>query len=292
MIDIEPRSDAQVQAAAQFLFLGSAPERKEDLEDMWRELEPLFQLTEDNHPDGKIIMDAGAYRYVRFNHRTLRAFWIAAYAAWEAYRVVAESSDLEQLDTARFVALITAFEQVIESDDVTALPLPDGVSEPGEYADGKVDPESRTAAELATIAVAWALLHELRHIRHQRERIISANLSDASSEEKRQEEFSCDAFATNFLLEQVEVYATVHDVNVELIKQKRQLGIYFGLFAVTLLAKNKWEASDSHPSVQARLDAVRTIMEPTKSDLAAAIAHVAFATLGTHWQGAPNLYQD
>ena len=82
-------------------------------------------------------MDAGAYRYVRFNHRALRAFWIAGYAAWEGYRLVAESPDLQQLDMSRFSALTAAFEQVIGSDDPTVAPLPSGVAEPGLYPDGK-----------------------------------------------------------------------------------------------------------------------------------------------------------
>ncbi|WP_374844235.1 hypothetical protein, partial [Brucella haematophila] len=44
-------------------------------------------------------------RYVRFNPRTQRSFWIAGYTAWEGYRLVAESPDLQRLDTSRFAAL-------------------------------------------------------------------------------------------------------------------------------------------------------------------------------------------
>ena len=257
---------------------------------MWRVLEPLFQLTDDVHQDSRIIMDAGAYRYVRFNHRALRAFWIAGYAAWEGYRLFAESPDLLRLDTSRFAALIAAFEQVIESDDVTVEPLPSGIAEPGFYPDGKLDSQGRATAELSTIAVAWALLHELRHIRHQREGT-GADAFSKDREATHREEFSCDAFATRFLLDQADTYAATEGVNLESVTVKRQLGIYFGLFAVTLLAKNKWQASDSHPSIQERLDAVRAIMEPTKAEKAAAIAHAAFAVLGHHWPGAPNPYK-
>jgi hypothetical protein len=290
MTDTMLRSDTMVQEAAKQLFVGSAPERANDLADMWLDLEPLFQLTDDVHTDGRIIMDAGAYRYVRFNHRALRAFWIAGYAAWEGYRLVAESPDLRQLDTSRFSALIAAFEQVIERDDPTVAPLPSGVAEPGLYPDGSSDSQDRATAELATIAAAWALLHELRHIRHQREGTGASPFGD-DRDAKHREELSCDAFATRFLLDQADNYAIREGVKVESVRLKRQLGIYFGLFAVTLLAKDKWQASDSHPSIQGRLDAVRAIMEPTKTELAAAIAHTAFAVLGQHWPGAPNLYK-
>ncbi len=64
---------------------------------MWVDLDPKFQLTPDTHEGENIIMDAGAYRYVRFNHRVLRAFWIAGYTAWEGYRLIAESTPLETL---------------------------------------------------------------------------------------------------------------------------------------------------------------------------------------------------
>ncbi|WP_187829423.1 phage exclusion protein Lit family protein [Labrys sp. KNU-23] len=282
------RDDDMVQEAVRRLFLGSAPERSHDLKLMWEELAPVFQLTPDEHQGERIIFDAGLFRYVRFNHRVLRAFWIAGYAAWEGYRLIAESPDLEQLDNSRFAELVKAFEQVIENVDPSEVPLPAGVAEPGRYPDLKNDPQGRAASELATIAVAWALLHELRHIRHQREGTGADPFGD--SEPKHREEFSCDEFATTFLLERADECAAAEQVNVEHIRRKRQLGIYFGLFAVALLAKDKWRASESHPSVQARIDAVRTLMEPTKSDLAAAMAHAAFAILGQLWPGAPNPY--
>lgn len=282
------RDDRMVQEAVRQLFLGSAPERAVALNFMWQELEPVFQLTPDKHRGDRIIFDAGLYRFVRFNHRVLRAFWIAGYAAWEGYKLIAESPELERLAKSRFEALVMAFEQVIESDDPTIPPLPPGVAEPGEYPDAGSDPEGRAAAELATVAVAWALLHELRHIRHQR-RGVSADPFAGDMETNHKEEFSCDEFATTFLLERADEYAAIEQIDVERVRRKRQLGIYFGLFAVTLLAKDKWQASDSHPSVQARILAIRGLMEATKSDLAARIAHAAFAVLGQVWPGAPTL---
>jgi hypothetical protein len=114
--------------------------------------------------------------------------------------------------------------------------------------------QGRAASELATIAVAWALLHELRHIRHQRE----GSGADPHSEDKaakHAEELSCDAFATTSLLEQIDLCARATVQSADLVRQKRQLGIYFGLFSVTLLAKDKWGKSKTHPAVQARIDA-------------------------------------
>jgi hypothetical protein len=286
MTDSEVREDDSIQDAARNVLMGGAPERKTALDEIWRELDPKFRLAPDVHEGERIIMDAGAYRYVRFNHRIMRAFWIAGYAAWEAYRAVAEASSLDAVDLGRFNELLVAFERVISSDDPELEPLPSGIAEPGQYPDKKHDPQGRAASELATIAVAWAVLHELRHIRHQREGT-GADPYGNDAEAKHAEEFSCDEFAATFLLEEIDARSACTGEPVELVRQKRQLGIYFGLFAVALLAKDKWAASGSHPAVQSRINAMRALMIPS-SDMAAAIAHVAFAALGTVWPGAPS----
>lgn len=53
-------------------------------------------------------MDAGSYRYIRFNHHVVRSFWIGAFAAWEGYRTVAESKDFR-----------AALQTVVQSADTT-----------------------------------------------------------------------------------------------------------------------------------------------------------------------------
>lgn len=289
MTDDLIRSDQDIQTAVMNLFLGSAPERKSELEAMWLELEPIFKLTSDTFEGERLIMDAGAYRYVRFNHRILRAFWIAAYAAWEGYRAIAESASLDSINTDHFKSLLAVFESTISSEQPELEPLPEGVAEPGNYVDAGEAPQNRVAAEIATIATAWALLHELRHIRHQREST-GADPFSTDRNAKHLEELSCDEFATKFILDEIDRYSVDSGQPAERVQQKRQLAIYFALFAVTLLAKDNWADTDTHPSVRRRIDAVRALMEQQKSVLAAPIAHVAFGTLQQIWPGAPNPY--
>lgn len=167
----EGRQDEIVQQAIRNLFLGSVPERAEELTSLWGQLDPVFQLVPDVHEDERIIMDAGAFRYVRFNHRVVRFFWIGAFTAWEGYRAVAESEDFPAVDLTRFQELVAAFETTIQNDLSDEASLPVGVPEPGTLSDKESDPQGRAAAELSIIAVGWALLHEVRHIRHQRERL-------------------------------------------------------------------------------------------------------------------------
>jgi hypothetical protein len=65
MSENEVRDDPLSQTAVRNLFIGNAPERQSDLIGMWKELDPVFPLTPDIHEGNRIIMDAGAYRYVR-----------------------------------------------------------------------------------------------------------------------------------------------------------------------------------------------------------------------------------
>jgi hypothetical protein len=282
------RQDDVVQTAAKTLFLGCAPEREDELNQLWSLLAPKFQMTGDIHDGDRIILDAGAYRYVRFNHRALRAFWIGAFAAWEGYRAVAESVDIANVSLSRLSSLLDAFEKMVTSDQSDTEPLPEGVPEPGAFADASTDGQARAAAELATMAIGWALLHEVRHIKHQQEGT-GADPDGKAPEPFHKEEFACDEFATKFLLEKIEDYATSQAVEPEKVRRKRQLAIYIALFAITLLAKDHWSASLSHPAVQDRINAITTLIGADRSELAEAIAHTSFAALRALWPTAPGV---
>lgn len=279
------REDDAVNDAVRNALLGSAPEREAELFQLWNLLGPRFQMTEDTHCGDRFVMEAGMYRYVRFNHRVVRAFWIAAFAAWEAYRAVAEASDLDAVNLQRLQLLIEAFDRVLGSDQPEFESLPDGIPEPGHYHDS---PALRAPGELATLAVGWALLHEVRHLQHQQD----GDAADPDEEDptrRHEEELSCDAFATRFLLDRVDDYARNMSVAPGAVRRKRQLGIYFGLFAMTLTARNSWGASRSHPAVQTRIDAVRTVMGSKRDEVAEAIATMAFAALHSLMPGAPGI---
>jgi hypothetical protein len=215
----------------------------------------------------------------------VRAFWIAGFAAWEAYRVVAETPELEPLDLKRLGELIDAFERVLESNVPELEALPSDVPEPGHYDD---NPQLRAPGELATLGVSWALLHEVRHLKHQQDGD-TADPNEEDPTQRRNEELSCDSFATQFLLDQLDVYAQRERVSPSLVRRKRELGIYFALFAMTLMARDNWGASKSHPSIQSRIDAVRVLMGSQRDEVAEAIASMAFATLHELMPGSPGI---
>ncbi|XOY31283.1 phage exclusion protein Lit family protein [Proteus cibi] len=84
-------SDNNVQDAIRNMFSGSIPERKKEIDDFWSKYSMNFQIHSDNHTDGKYIFDAGMFKFIRFNHRVLRIFWIGSFAAMAGYIAINES---------------------------------------------------------------------------------------------------------------------------------------------------------------------------------------------------------
>jgi hypothetical protein len=280
------RNDAHVQKAMKDLFLGIAPEHSDDLETLWNTLQLQFCLFEDS---GQVLMEAGAYRYVHFNHRALRVFWVSAFAAWEAYALSAAAviegkvRNLDRLKELIYIAL-----RVRDASDPESVPLA-GLPDPGCLPDKEAEPEHRAAAELAIFAAGWAMLHEVKHLKHQQEDTSAG--PDATPDLARKEELSCDDFATDFLMRDVERYANESGYDLLQVRQKRSLGIYFAMFGLVVLSHSKWEETESHPSVQCRLNAVRRSLAGDQFDDAFCIALLAFSSLHALWPLAPKLVE-
>lgn len=284
------RNDDQVQDAIRHLFEGVAPERGEELRELWNNYNPRFNLLTDVEPEGLFIFDAGAYRDVRFNHRAVRAFWLASFIAWEGYRAIFEGIEANTTDLSHFREMTESFANMLKETDPEAVALPKGVPEPGVYPDSEDFPQMRAASELATIATGWALLHEIHHLKHQQDG--TGATVDDPPDKWRSEEFSCDSFATTFLLDRVDEFASSENVSAEKVNQKRELGIYFALFALSLIGVGSWAETDSHPAIGARISAIMKQMGSDGTRNSDAIAHAAFVALWSIWPDAPGHLKD
>ena len=271
-------SPADANNEVHFLLQGVAPERNDQLIGLWQTYAPQFQLLEDDGPAGEFVLEAGLYRLVRFNHRVMRVFWLGAFVAWEGYvSLHKQVVDPDNADFSRFKNMIDTFNRVVTEKDPTAVPLPTGVPEPGGFP--PLSDPMRGPAELAVFCVGWALLHELKHIQHQQEGTAAPYNADPVA--LRAEELSCDEYATKFIMDRVNDYAKNQNSCADLIHSKRAIGIYFALFTITLLSKDGWADTASHPAMQQRIDAIRKNMGPDSVTMADAIAHAAFAAFFT-----------
>lgn len=133
------------------------------------------------------------------------------------------------------------------------------------------------------------MLHEVRHLKHQQNGT-GADTYVGTQQDLHEEELSCDEFATKFLLENVAGYISQTLEELSKIKQKCQLGIYFSLFILTLLSKDKWGATKSHPSIQDCIDSVLLAIGTDKSEDALFIAKKSFEALRKIWPTAPSIY--
>lgn len=279
---------AMVREGMRNLFFGIAPERRDESQTLWDDLQVEFCLLSD---EGGVTLAGGAYRYVHFNHRALRVMWVCAFAAWEGYAAVHSTlvEDGNAVRHGRFRTLLQLAIEIREAPDPEAVSL-QGLPEPGHLPNPALAPEMRAAAELAMFAAGWAILHEVRHLRHQQEG--TSCEQDAAPQEAWKEEHSCDQFATEFLLQQVDAYCAGSGEPVDLVQRKRRLGIYFAGFALVVLSHPKWDATDTHPAVQDRLQALRRQLMPGQPDDAFCIAMLAFSALKAEWPAAPGIAED
>lgn len=319
-----------VQDSVRKMFSASIPERQSELNEFWSKFNMSFQNHSDNHNDGKFIFDAGMYKFIRFNHRVLRIFWIGTFAAMAGYVAIntdqnekvtnftfkrdtvlglfenkelssdltnsklnvlvseflEELADLSSVEFANFENLILAFENTSRDEMPDEKPLPAGIPTPGVMPDRQTDPVKRATAEMAIIAAAWAFLHEVRHIIHQQQGT-SYNPYEFTQDEAHKEEFSCDEFATKFILEHMDNYCNESGYDYVLVSRKRRLSIYCALFNMTLLSKNSWGSTESHPRLQDRINKVKELMKEPKDEILDYIVEAMFDSLAKIWPSVP-----
>ncbi|WP_195845749.1 phage exclusion protein Lit family protein [Burkholderia pseudomallei] len=274
------RSDAQIQDAVKALFLGLAPEKSDDLERLWENYQLQFCLFTD---EKGVMLEGGAYRYVHFNHCALRVIWVSAFAAWEAYACAQSAfGDGELRSFDRLQELLALALEIRDAKDPGSVPL-GGLPEPGSIPS---DLELRAPAELAMFAAGWAMLHEVRHLKHQQD--FTATGDGDAPELARAEELSCDRFAADYLIATAAHYASAHAVDEAKIRMKRALGVYFGAFALIVLGHPNWEETESHPSVSDRLREIRSVLSAGRLDEALCVAGLALVGLKQIWADAPD----
>jgi hypothetical protein len=64
------------------MIVESAPERRPELEDLWRQYSPTFMRASDK-PGYQ--MEGGAFRLILFTGRTTAQIWILGFATWRAF---------------------------------------------------------------------------------------------------------------------------------------------------------------------------------------------------------------
>jgi hypothetical protein len=258
------------------LILGAAPERAAKLQEIWRKHNPEFVVVPDSR--GFTLKARDSDRRIIYDLKTLRMFPLLAHAAWRVF-VCHVPHVLTSFWTGRpidgqmmwndenFPGVRAAFEAFLDvAQNAVNAPTADDISWPKDLCDVTADPstlttEQRAIRDLSLMALAYAFLHEIRHVMFRDPS--EPRLDDAA------EELACDAFARDFLLEQVGDYAEKSCEPINAILAKRAAAISVGAFAVyEVTAPEQRRGSSAYPPFADRFETLITgVAIPTESYL-------------------------
>jgi len=241
------------------MIRSGAPERLPELEKIWKEHSPEFIYSGDQPG---FVLEAGAYGSLRVTDRTLRLTWLFGHIAWRALRLYAaiihiysgsesgldfdeaESDDESKQLIADHITLIECFSHLKDAQSREDFIWPESIPLPAHTRPTNNDEET-AVYDLVGMAMVFMFLHELKHIQFS---------NDNENMEPIEEEFACDDYAREFLLEKIKDYSIASGDDYLKVLGKRAMSIALASFLILeLTPAERWGGSASHPSVYSRL---------------------------------------
>jgi|GEM_PF-670740 len=248
------------------LFLGSAPERREEFERIWDKYSPQI-IRIDDRPG--FLVDGGPFGIIRFTHRTMLQLWILGFAAQQSYIQYSwplvmsgcmgkcyPAAMNEVTDDREYCHLIEHVQNLNEIESLSEFQWPSNVP----YPDGKPSAVlEQMTFDLLCMSAAYIFLHEVNHVRIKQENICTNNCHD--------EEYLCDQYARGILLDQIESYSVKSGYSLIWLKTKRAMSLGLASFWLLVLTpKTIWGGSQSHPSIMKRIKSFTDFLELPDND--------------------------
>lgn len=254
----QPDPKVAVKAAME----GAAPERKDEIAELWSCYDPAVELAE---KAGEITLNANGDR-IEIDPRTIDVFWLIGFSGWRAIESYSahvmlsaasgqKLSDLfdddEELDEVErtYRERLAAAQALIISRDTASVAWPDDIPRPNCDRNGISDPQYQVAFDLTALAVAYMLFHEFRHV--------MLDVDDERHNDLREEELSCDVWARDFMMARLEAYGERHSHTYKEVLRKRSMGLVLAALILHEITPF-WAHGGSHAyfSVGDRLRAV------------------------------------
>ena len=244
------------------LLRGAVPERADEISTLWRHYGHAVEVA----PNTKgITMNADAAR-IKFDAKTINFFWLLDFSAWRAVEVYSPALVLTSLtgvpldqalnsDAERgqfefdYKQRVASAQSLITTERAADISWPTDVPQPTADRDGLGDSQKKVAFDLVGLALAFALLHEFRHVMYCADNSAPSTLPE--------EEIACDVWARDFMISGVAAYAKEHGHNYDQVQQKRAMGIAFA--AVIIHAMTPTHAhwgNRQYPPIAERLTAM------------------------------------
>lgn len=226
MTDHQPDPKEVVKAVME----GGAPERKDELAELWSRYDPDVELVE---KAGKITLDATKDR-IQIDPRTIDVFWLIGFSGWRAIesysphvilfpasgqKLSALFDDDEGLDDVERIyrERLAAAQALIKADNTASVAWPVDIPRPNSDRNAFSDPQYQGTFDLTTMAVAFTLFHEFRHV--------MLDVDDERHDDLREEELSCDVWAREFMTAKLDVYGERHSHTYKEVLRKRSMGL-------------------------------------------------------------------
>lgn len=244
------------------LLRGAIPERADEISGLWSRYGHAVEVA----PSTKgITMNADASR-IKFDTKTIDFFWLLGFSVWRAIEVyspalllaTATGMPLDQalgVDAERgqyefdYKQRVASAQSLIAAEQTADISWAADVPEPTADRDGLRDDQHKAVFDLVALALAFALLHEFRHVMFYADNSAPSTLPE--------EEIACDTWAREFMTTGLADYATAHGYSYAQVQQKRAMGI--ALAAVIIHAMTPTHAhwgSRQYPPIVERLTAM------------------------------------
>ncbi|CAI8817139.1 phage exclusion protein Lit family protein [Methylococcus capsulatus] len=255
---------AMVEAgvAVKALLQGAAPERKQEIEDLWNRYTPKVCVVEDARG---VNISAGNGR-IQFDHKTLEAIWLLGFNGWRSIETYSPAIILAGItggaleDILRADDELAAFEMdyrsransarsIIEEQSSIHVTWPQDVPRPESERNALNNHQEMAAFDLVCLATAYVFLHELRHVKF---------LSDGDCPtDRREEEIACDVWARSFLTDKVGSYAQSVGQAFSRVLDKRSMGIALGAMILHEITPEsaRWGTAE-YPPITVRIQAM------------------------------------
>ncbi len=244
------------------LLRGAVPEYADKISGLWSQYGHAVEVA----PSAKgVTMNANARR-IKFDTKTIDLFWLLGFSAWRAIEVYAPALALATLTELPLDQVlnadgalgqyefdyrqrIAAAQSLVAAEQTSEITWPTDVPEPTADRDGLGDAQRQAAFDLVALALAFALLHEFRHVMYCADNSAPSTLPE--------EEIACDSWAREFMTSGVAAYAREHGHRYMQVEQKRAMGI--ALAAVIIHAMTPTHAhwgNRLYPPIAERLAAM------------------------------------
>jgi len=203
---------------------------------------------------------------IQFDTKTIDVFWLLGFSAWRAIEVYSPALVLATLtgipldqalniDSERgqyefdYKQRIASAQALIAAEQTPDVSWPTDVPEPTADREGLGDNQRKAVFDLAALALAFALLHEFRHVMYFAD--------DSAPSKLPEEEIACDTWARKFMTSGLAAYAKEHGQQYAHVHQKRAMGI--ALAAVVIHAMTPTHAhcgNRQYPPIAERMTAM------------------------------------